>query len=77
MLTDRVTIANPFDIHTYLWFDPPALKRVFSDVLHAGYDAAGFMLDFPPEGKADSRLVRRRHRCVHRGRAGATDRAPR
>jgi acetyl-CoA synthetase len=54
VLTDRVTIANPFDIHTYLWFDPPALKRVFGEVLHSGYDAAGFMLDSPPEGKADS-----------------------
>ena len=53
LLTDRVTIANPFDIHTYLWFDPPALKRVFSGVLHAGYDAVGFMLDSPPEDKAD------------------------
>ncbi len=53
VLTDRVTIANPFDIHTYLWFDPPALKRVFTEVLHSGYDAAGFMLDSPPEGKAD------------------------
>src|SRR3984957_17248152 len=54
VLTDRVTIANPFDIHTYLWFDPPALKRVFSEVLNSGFDAAGFMLDSPPEGKADS-----------------------
>jgi acetyl-CoA synthetase len=54
VLTDRVTIANPFDIHTYLWFDPAALKRVFSEVLRSGYDAAGFMLDSPPEGKADS-----------------------
>jgi acyl-CoA synthetase (NDP forming) len=54
ILTDRVTIANPFDIHTYLWFDPPALKRVFSEVLHSGYDAAAFMLDSPPEGKADA-----------------------
>jgi acyl-CoA synthetase (NDP forming) len=54
VLTDRVTIANPFDIHTYLWFDPPALKRVFREVLHSGYDAAGFMLDSPPEGEADS-----------------------
>jgi acetate---CoA ligase (ADP-forming) len=53
VLTDRVTIANPFDIHTYLWFNPPALKQVFSEVLHSGYDAAGFMLDSPPEGKAD------------------------
>jgi acetate---CoA ligase (ADP-forming) len=53
ILTDRVTVANPFDIHTYLWFDPPALKRVFSEVFNSGYDAAGFMLDSPPEGKAD------------------------
>src|ERR1700734_613398 len=53
ILTDRVTIANPFDIHTYLWFDPPALRKVFTEVLHSGYDAAGFMLDNPPEGKAD------------------------
>jgi acyl-CoA synthetase (NDP forming) len=54
VLTDRVTIANPFDIHTYLWFDPPALKRVFGEVLRSGYDAAGFMLDSPPDGEADS-----------------------
>src|SRR5580693_3283179 len=54
VLTDRVTIANPFDIHTYLWFDPPALKRVFGEVLQSGYDAAGFMLDSPPEGQADA-----------------------
>jgi acetyl-CoA synthetase len=54
LLTERVTIANPFDIHTYLWFDPPALKRVFSEVLHAGYDAAGFMLDCPPAQKSDT-----------------------
>ncbi len=53
VLTDRVTIANPFDIHTYLWFDPPALKRVFSETLHCGYDVAAFMLDNPPDGQAD------------------------
>jgi len=54
LLTDRVTVANPFDIHTYLWFDPPALKRVFSEVLRAGYDAVGFMLDCPPLHEADT-----------------------
>ena len=48
LLTDRVTIRNPFDIHTYLWFDAPALRAVFFEVLHAGYDAAGFMVDCPP-----------------------------
>jgi acetyl-CoA synthetase len=53
-LTDRVTVANPFDIHTYLWFDPPALGRVFATALRSGYDAVGFMLDRPPEGEADA-----------------------
>ena len=54
LLTDRVTIANPFDMHTYLWFDPPALRKVFSEILHSGYDAVGFMLDCPPEQGADT-----------------------
>ncbi|HLZ98917.1 MAG TPA: acetate--CoA ligase family protein [Steroidobacteraceae bacterium] len=54
LLTDRVTIANPFDIHTYLWFDPPTLGQVFSTALRSGYDAVGFMLDCPPEEKADT-----------------------
>jgi acetyl-CoA synthetase len=54
LLTDRVTVANPLDIHTYLWFDPPALGQVFSTALHSGYDAVGFMLDCPPEQKADT-----------------------
>lgn len=53
-LTDRVTVANPFDTHTYLWFDPPALGRVFSTALHSGYDAVAFMLDNPPEAEADT-----------------------
>src|SRR5262249_23268857 len=54
LLSERVSIANPFDLHTYLWFDPPALKKVFSEVFSAGYDAAGFMLDCPPEGESDT-----------------------
>jgi acetyl-CoA synthetase len=54
MLTDRVSLANPLDIHTYLWFDPPALQRVFTTIMHAGYDAVGFMLDSPPEDVADT-----------------------
>ncbi|HVC02873.1 MAG TPA: acetate--CoA ligase family protein [Steroidobacteraceae bacterium] len=54
LLGERVTIANPFDIHTYLWFDPPALRKVFAAVLASGYDAVGFMLDCPPDGRADT-----------------------
>ena len=45
---ERVTIANPFDMHTYLWFDHPALRRLFDEVFRADVDAVGFMLDCPP-----------------------------
>jgi acetyl-CoA synthetase len=54
LLTERVTVANPFDIHTYLWFDPPALGRAFRTVLEAGYDSVSFTLDSPPEDRADA-----------------------
>ena len=27
LLTERVSIANPLDLHTYLWFDPPQLRK--------------------------------------------------
>jgi len=55
ILTERVTIANPLDIHTYLWFQPAELKKAFEVSLRSGYDAVGFMLDNPPEGIADTR----------------------
>jgi acetyl-CoA synthetase len=54
ILTDRVTIANPFDFHTYIWFDRAALRAMFTVVLRSGFDAVGFVLDCPPEGKADT-----------------------
>ena len=49
---DRVTISNPFDFHTYVWFDLPAMHALFDTVLRAGYDAVGFVLDSPPEATA-------------------------
>jgi acyl-CoA synthetase (NDP forming) len=54
ILSDRVTLANPFDFHTYIWFDRVAMRAMFSAVLRCGYDAVGFVLDCPPEGKADT-----------------------
>jgi acetate---CoA ligase (ADP-forming) len=53
ILTDRVHIANPFDFHTHIWFDRPALRAMFSVVQRAGFDAVGFMIDCPPAAKAD------------------------
>ncbi len=49
----RVTIANPFDFHTYIWFDRPKMRALFTAVLNAQYDAVAFMLDCPPVDRAD------------------------
>jgi acyl-CoA synthetase (NDP forming) len=53
ILTDRVHIANPFDFHTHIWFDRPALRAMFSVVQRAGFDGVGFMIDCPSALKAD------------------------
>ncbi|MBV9914538.1 MAG: acetate--CoA ligase family protein [Sinobacteraceae bacterium] len=50
LLGERVTVANPFDFHTHIWFDTPAMRAMFSAVNRAGFDATGFMVDCPPEG---------------------------
>jgi acetyl-CoA synthetase len=57
LLGDRVTIANPFDMHTYAWFDHAAMRSIFEHVLAADVDAVAFMLDFPPVGADDSAWV--------------------
>jgi acyl-CoA synthetase (NDP forming) len=54
ILSERVAVANPFDFHTYIWFDRPRMRRMFSVALHSGFDAVGFMIDCPPEGQADA-----------------------
>jgi acyl-CoA synthetase (NDP forming) len=53
LLTEKVTVANPFDFHTHIWFDASAMKSMFSMVHRAGFDATGFMLDCPPADQAD------------------------
>ena len=53
ILTDKVHIANPFDFHTHIWFDRPALRALFSTAQRAGFDTVGFMIDCPPAAQAD------------------------
>jgi acetate---CoA ligase (ADP-forming) len=53
LLGDRVTIANPFDIHTYTWFDHAAMRQIFGHVFSTDVDAVAFMLDCPPPGRAE------------------------
>ncbi|HLY52521.1 MAG TPA: acetate--CoA ligase family protein [Steroidobacteraceae bacterium] len=54
ILSERVPISNPLDFHTYIWFDRARMGSMFSVAQRAGYDAVGFMIDCPPEGKADA-----------------------
>jgi acetyl-CoA synthetase len=49
LLGERVTIANPFDLHTYIWFDLERQRQVYDYVLACGFDAVALMLDCPPE----------------------------
>jgi acetyl-CoA synthetase len=49
LLGERVTIANPFDLHTYIWFDLVRQREVYEYVLACGFDAVALMLDCPPE----------------------------
>jgi acyl-CoA synthetase (NDP forming) len=53
ILSDRVTISNPFDFHTYIWFDAPKMRELFRTTRAAGYDFVGMMLDCPPPEAAD------------------------
>jgi acyl-CoA synthetase (NDP forming) len=54
ILTERVTISNPLDFHTYIWFDREAMFAMFAAALRSGFDALGFVLDCPPADKADT-----------------------
>ena len=53
ILSERVSLANPFDFQTYVWFDRPRMREVFKVAQRSGFDAVGFMIDCPPEGEAD------------------------
>jgi acetate---CoA ligase (ADP-forming) len=53
LLGERVNLTNPFDFHTFIWFDRAALRALFGVVLRAGFDAVGFMVDCPPAPPAD------------------------
>ena len=50
-----VTVANPFDYHTFSWGDSQALARTFAAFGRGSYDAMLLMLDFPrPDRCADA-----------------------
>src|SRR5437763_561906 len=53
LLSDRVSVSNPFDFHTHVWFDYPRQRAMFGIAQRAGFDAVGFLIDCPPASAAD------------------------
>ncbi len=42
-----VTIANPFDYHTFIWGDVARMTKVFTEALKDNFDLTVFVLDLP------------------------------
>ena len=48
-----VTVANPFDYHTFSWGDEAALTDTFTAFARGGFDATMLVLDFPRTDRCD------------------------
>ena len=48
-----VTVANPFDYHTFSWGDEAALRTTFEAFAKGGFDANVLVLDFPRDDRCD------------------------
>ena len=48
-----VTVANPFDYHTFSWGDVTALTDTFTAFARGGFDATMLVLDFPRTDRCD------------------------
>lgn len=46
-LTELVTVANPFDYHTFMWGDRTAMARTFGETMNGPHDATMLVLDAP------------------------------
>lgn len=52
-LTELVSVSNPFDYHTFMWGDLPAMSRCFSAVMEGPQAATMLVLDAPPSTDND------------------------
>ncbi|MGK9165476.1 acetate--CoA ligase family protein [Inquilinus limosus] len=44
---ELVTISNPFDYHTFIWANGPAMTETFAAMMAAGFDLTLLVLDLP------------------------------
>ena len=53
-LTELVTVANPFDYHTFMWGDREALARTFAETMNGPHDTTMLVLDGPNSPDLDA-----------------------
>lgn len=53
-LTELVHVANPFDYHTFMWGDRPAMAATFAATMDGPHDATILILDAPPREDQDA-----------------------
>lgn len=46
-VSELVTVSNPFDYHTFIWADAPAMTETFSAMMAAEFDLTLLVLDLP------------------------------
>jgi len=57
-LDELVSVANPFDYHTFMWGDRPRMAATFAEVMDGPIDATMLVLDAPPaEGQDPSTWI--------------------
>ena len=52
-LTELVSVANPFDYHTFMWGDRDAMANTFGATMDGPHDATMLVLDAPPNKDQD------------------------
>jgi acyl-CoA synthetase (NDP forming) len=52
-LTELVTVSNPFDYHTFMWGDRPAMAATFTAAMDGPQDITMLVLDAPPSADND------------------------
>jgi acyl-CoA synthetase (NDP forming) len=45
--SELVTVSNPFDYHTFIWANAPAMTETFAAMMAAGFDLTLLLLDLP------------------------------
>jgi acyl-CoA synthetase (NDP forming) len=53
-LTELVHVGNPFDYHTFMWGDKPAMTATFGETMRGEHDATLLLLDAPPRDDQDA-----------------------